>query len=309
MSRPALFAGLALLVLPTTALAGVIVLENGNVIVGRIREAEVNKETITIRWPYKDRTEKGHQQVERYRVRWFHVEADMPTDAYWDQYEDLERYPIERRYHGLRERWKLRKRAQQEDLGDIMVIDPFQGGAGHTNLNPIPVESETFRVHKPEGWTSSIEEGITVFVSNEPGKEGFRPRIHVFSMPSVIEGVEEQILWVQEQLERLADDTGTFEVRQKKRLRPRAGGFDQEMLTKTVRLNRPVMTLRKLSFRKDRTYFFAAYAHEQDYSGLELLFQACMRSLEIFEDAGKEEKDDKGAPAAAAATEAGQPPR
>src|SRR5690606_32348480 len=105
-------------------------------LVGRIREAEVNKEMITIRWPYKDRTEKGHQQVERYRVRWVHVEADAPSDEYWEQYNDLERFPIDDRYHGLLERWKLRKRVQQEDLGDIMVIDPFQGGVGQTNLNP-----------------------------------------------------------------------------------------------------------------------------------------------------------------------------
>src|SRR5690606_27881162 len=138
MSRPALFAGLALLVLPATAQAGVIVLENGDVIVGRIREAEVNKEMITIRWPYKEKAEKGRRHVGRCSVRWCRVEADPPSDEYWVQYNDIERCPIDDRYQGRLERWKLRKRVAQEEVGDIMVIDPFQGGAGQTNLNPIP---------------------------------------------------------------------------------------------------------------------------------------------------------------------------
>ncbi len=291
---------LLLLPAPEPAHAGVIVLKNGNVIVGRIRDEEVNKESITVRWPYKDRTERGHQEVERFRVRWYDTAQDLPTDAYWEQYSDTEEFPIDDRYLGLLERWKLRKESVNDGFGEITLVDPFQSG-DRTSLNPIPVENETFRIQKPEGWTSSIEDGITVFVSDESGKEGFRPRIHVFSMESVVKGrIEDQILWLEQQMGRLADKAGGFEVREKARLRPRGGGFDQEMLTRTVRLDRPVLTLRKLLFRKKRTYVFAAYAHEQDYTGRELLFQACMRSLEIFEDTAME------AAAAAASKEAGQ---
>lgn len=308
MSRRALLTltcgALAALLLPTLAEAGVVVLKNGKVIVGKVRADEVNSEKVVVRWPYKHRTFRGKQEVERFRVRWFSADSDEPTEDYWEQFNDVNEYPIEEKYLPLLERWKIRQQVASEEgeFTELLVVDPFSRGG--TALSPIPVENERFRIQKPEGWTSSIEDGITVFEAAEPGRGGYRARIHVFWVDSLRKPVKGRTIeamvtdLVEKQLASLADDKEGFEVRERKHLKQRAAGADQELVTKTVRLERPIVSLRQIYFRKKRTYFFSTYCHEQDYAGLEVLFKACMRSLEIFEDtaiAG----GDKKKPAAA----------
>jgi len=294
-------AGLAVLLQSAPADAGVIVLTNGKVTVGKIRADEVNSEKVVVRWPYKARTFRGKQEFPRFRIRWFDIEADEPTEAYWEEFNDIEEFPIEEKYLPLRERWKIRQQvAEQEgEFNDILVVDPFSEGG--TALSPIPIENERFRIQKPEGWTSSIEEGITVFEAADAGRGGYRARIHVFFVDSLRKPVQGRTIeamttsLLEEQLVRLADGGDGFEVRERKRLKPKANGGDQELVTRTVRLERPIVSLRQIYVRKMRTFFFATYCHEQDYAGLELLFKACMRSLEIFEDAAAAGPGDKGA--------------
>jgi hypothetical protein len=284
------------LLFPEPVHAGCIVLKNGEVLVGRIREDEITKTNVTIRWPYKEKTERGVLDCPRFRVRWFDPKADEPTDEYWEKYgEEF----IDAEWRPLYEKWKLRKKAREESLeGDfLMTAENFISKA---QLSAIPVENGNFKIQKPEGWTSSIDEnGITIFTSDKPGTEGFRARIHVFAVKSAIGQTEDQVRWVEKEVERLAGPGGKFEVRERKRLKARASGFDQEMVTQTTRFERTVMTLRKMMFRKKNTYFFTAYAHERDYSGLELLFKACMRSLELREDSKKSSRRKPPAPGGA----------
>lgn len=284
----ALFALVACPVLcPAEADGAVVVLKNGEVLVGRIRDDEVTEEQIVIRWPYKDRTERGEINVPMFRVRWHDLEADEPTDAYWEKFGDKN---IDGQWLHLYEKWKLRNQSNEGSLEGIDLLTPetFMSTA---SLSPIPVENGNFRIQKPEGWTSSIDEnGITIFISDKAGTEGFRARIHVFAVKAAIGGTEDQVRWIEEEVSKLAKGSGAFEVRERKRLRARASGFDQEMLTLTTRFERPIVALRKLMFRKKKTYFFSAYSHERDYTNLELLFKACMRSLELKEDLKKDKK-------------------
>ncbi len=261
--------------------AGVVVLKNGEVLVGKIRKDDVViKEQITVR--FRDGKERGEIEIPWFRIRWHDIEAEGLTDEYWETYGGK---PIQgSRWAKEYEEWKIRQRARADALeGDFLLS--AETLLSKARLSPIPVENGNIKIQKPEGWSSSIDEdGITIFVSDKAGSEGFRPRIHVFAVKAASGQAVDQIEWVENEAARLAGKSGTFEVRERKRLHIRASGSDQELLTLTRRLDRPVLTLRKILFRKRNTYFFAGYAHERDYQGLESLFKDCMRSLELRED-------------------------
>ncbi|RMG11312.1 MAG: hypothetical protein D6731_15750 [Planctomycetota bacterium] len=266
---------------PRPAEAGVVVLKNGEVIVGRLREDEITKTTLVLRWPYKEQTERGEMSIPRFRVRWFDAKADEPTDEYWEQHG--EEY-IDEKWRPLYEKWKLRKQARDETpVEDWFDPNEFLSRA---QLSTIPVEAGTYKIQSPEEWDVTIdaEHGITIFTSRTPGTDGFHPRIHVFTTKAAIGQTEDQMNWIEAEIARAAGPDGSFEVRERKRPRTRANGFDQEIVTQTTRFDRPVMALRKVHFRRKYTYFFTAYAHEKDYSKHENLFRACLRSLKIKED-------------------------
>lgn len=276
-------AGLAvagLLVLTPSSEAGIVVLKNGEVLVGRIRPDEDTQDELIMRWPYKDRAERGEIKLPKFRIRWYDRDADEPTDAYWEKYENE---VIDSQWLPMLERWRIRKRAESE-VPDVPILEGFDSPRG--KLSPVPVQTRDFEIRKPDGWTSATEDGITIFVSDQAGADGYRARVHVFSVPSLQrESTERQVEWVQREIGRLGGGAGNkFDVREMKRLKPVRGGFDQELLTATTRAERTVFCLRQVSFRDKRTYFFSAYADERDYSGLEILFKACMRSLVILED-------------------------
>ncbi|MBX3471628.1 MAG: hypothetical protein KF878_32640 [Planctomycetes bacterium] len=260
--------------------AGVIVLKNGEVLIGRIRADEDTQEELIMRWPYKERTDRGEIKIPKFRIRWYDRDADEPTDAYWEKYENEN---IDSKWMPSLEKWRIRRRSATEGH-DVLVFEGFDGPRG--KLSPVPVQTSDFEVRKPDGWSSSNEDGIIIFTSDQAGVDGYRARIHVFAVPSLPkESTETQAGWVQREIARLGlGDGNKFEVRESGRLKPARGGFDQELLTSTTRGERTVFSLRQVSFRDKKTYFFAAYADEREFSGLEILFKACMRSLQILED-------------------------
>ena len=287
----AAFALSSSLVAPAAAEAGGIVLNNGNVITGRIRKEEDTAEFVTMRWPYKHLTHRGHQKYEHgsapHNIRWHRrntekQDYDQPTDEYWEKYEDIEKYPIDPKFMALRERWLLKRKRQEDSNEELVVIDdPLTKGP---RLHPIPVDAGTFKVQKPEGWSSLVEDNIWIFQAKE-AREGYHPRIHVFAGPAVIGQADDQLQWFESRMKRVADEGG-FEVKDKAHLKTRpGGGFDQVMSTRTVVRNRPVMALRKVFFRKKHTYFFTAYCHESEFPELRALFERCMASMRINEDA------------------------
>jgi hypothetical protein len=260
--------------------AGIVVLKNGEVLVGRIRPDEDTQDELIMRWPYKQHTESGHVNVPKFRIRWYSRDADEPTDEYWEKYENEQ---IDSAWLPNLERWRIRKKSESE-MNEAPIIEMFDTPRG--KLSPVPVTTRDFEIRKPDGWTSSTEDGITIFVSDQPGADGYKARIHVFSVPSLqVESTERQVEEIQRQVGRLGQMPGNkFDVRELKRIRPVRGGFDQEMLTATSVSGRSVLALRLVAFRNKRTYFFSAYADERDYGNFEILFKACERSLVILED-------------------------
>jgi hypothetical protein len=105
--------GMGLLALPQPAQGGIVIMENGNVEVGRIRPDEVIKdEHLVMRWPFvivsnsamipnsvrtrvADRSGSGQTQYNftprglsprQEDIRWYSIEDDELTDEYWTQH-------------------------------------------------------------------------------------------------------------------------------------------------------------------------------------------------------------------------------
>lgn len=272
-------AGLGVAVAATPSLGGVVVLKNGEVFVGRVPADQDTQESLVVRWPYKERTDRGEMTIPKFRIRWYDRDADKPTDAYWKQFENDQ---IDSAWHPERERWRMRQRTEEDDT-NYLPLDAFDQPRG--TLSPVPVVTRDFQIRKPDKWTSRTEDGITIFESDQPGVDGFRPRIHIYSVPSVPGSVEPQIGWLRGVYTRFTANGKLDDTRgDMGRLKPVKKGFDQEMLTVIPRKDSSVFVLRMVAFREKRTCVFNAYADERDYSGLEILFKNCMRTLALSED-------------------------
>lgn len=276
----ALGAGLLLSAAP--AQAGIVVLKNGEVFVGRIRPDEVSQENIVVRWPYKTEQDpggRGFMIIPVFRVRWYSTEADEPTDEYWEQYENEK---IDQRFLPHLERWRLRKKSADQYVDVPILIEPE---GPRSKLSPIPVQGRDFELRKPDGWTTRTDGEITIIESNMVGTDDYRPQIHVFATDSLVGSATDQIQWIEKEIK--AQATDGFDVKEMKRLHQVKGGQDQEFLTSSKRGARTIYAQRRISFRTKKTYFFTAYAHEKDYDAYGILFEQCAKSLVIREDQQK----------------------
>jgi hypothetical protein len=87
----AVVVALAAVAAPRAAHAGIIILKNGKVFIGKIDPEDVTEESITMRQPrlYKGAPAvRGEQKFPRYEVRWHDTASDEPTDEYMKQFED-----------------------------------------------------------------------------------------------------------------------------------------------------------------------------------------------------------------------------
>jgi len=253
--------------------AGIVVLEDGRTIVGTIEADDVGPEAVVVQDPAG---EAGRFRVDRHRIRWFDREADAPTDAYWAAHVEE---PIEPRWHAARERWL----ADREDRGPRVDPPPFDPGAG-PRLSARPTGDEHFDVRYPRGWFASREDGITMIVSPRAGRGGYRPRIHVFSVVAPPGATaDEQLEWIRAGLSRQVNG-GEFAITERYVPRRVDGGVDETLVTRTRVAGREVVALRRVAFRAERVYFFAAYAAAADYPARAELFRECLETLATRED-------------------------
>jgi len=250
--------------------AGIVILENGEVIVGKIAPSDVNDERIRVRKP---QGEQGHMDVEQFRVRWFDVEADEPTDAYWEKHLDAPL--LGQRWNALRERYIAGKNNVPEPLPPPLWIPPEFG------LGP-PVVGDGFEINQPRGWEATLEDGILMLRNPSPGRNGFHARVHVFAVRAAA-AYDDQVGWIRGELERVSP--ARVEMIELKRLRTVDSGANQEMVTETDLGSRQVRALRKVCFRGERTYFVSAYADGGDFDAQRRLFQEVIDSLRLAEDA------------------------
>ncbi len=272
----------AALLAPGAAQAGIVVMDTGEVIVGKIDPARgVTAEGIRVTWPYKEERTEGELVAERHLVRWFDAEADLLTDAYFEQH--LEAPLRGSRWLRMREEYRLRvQRRTEPDPGIPSPIPHLT--LSDTDLEVLPIPGEGFTIRKPTGWEARTEAGILILQAPpQPGRR-FRPRVHVFSVRAAAASYDDQLAWVQRELQDLAR-VGEFEVTERSRLRKREGGADQRLRTTTTVSDRTVAALREVRFREDRTFFFAAYVEAKDVPALDELLRRCLASWELDADA------------------------
>jgi len=267
--------GVGLLVLLAgagVARAGVVVLEDGQVFVGRMEDQDSSG--VTLRWPYPGALrERGEMRFEAHRIRWQDAKADALTDAYFERFGDA---PLpEPRWERARQEWLLRRREPETPEGPIVIPETIDLGPA---LHPDPVGGEGFSLLRPRGWAVAKEQGLTLIEAPSPAATGFKARIHVFSVRAASAVPAEQLAWIRGEL---AQVSSGFRVLEEGVLREGPDGAEQVLVTESVSSGRVVRALRKVCFRDARTYVFSAFADERDFPALRRLFDDCLRSMRV----------------------------
>ncbi len=279
MSSPrpaALLAGAAALaaalLAEATARAGIVVLENGRSIVGKIDpRRDVTLDEVVVHDP---EGVEGTIRVSRHDVRWFDAVAGAPTADYWRRFHDDE---IEARWVASRARHdQAEKDRAPEWTGEGMPQDP---------LGP-RLQAEHFDLFGPLGWFATTADGVTMIVG-PAGPSGFKPRIHVFASPTPASATPaEPLAWIEGELDQLSDEA-EFSIEELNRPRAVAGGADHELVTRTDLLARPgraartVRALRRVSIRADWTVVAAGYADASDWEALEPVLRRAFSTLRV----------------------------
>lgn len=290
-----LLAGLVVLSAAESAFAGIIIMNNGKVFIGRIESedmkdakgipcAKTECESVTMHSPqqYKGAPPiRGEMIFPKHDIRWFDPASDEPTDEYMKLHAND---PLDPKWYALYvQPWKD---AQENQVQISPLINLPQLKSGSLSVMSIARKwgADEASIRRPTGWTTNEVNGITIFVSDQKGTDNFSPRIHFFSIESAIGQVSDQLGWVKQELEKLANTPDAFEIKGEntgpKNVR---GGYDVEWTTTTRRGGRPIKAARWMKFREHRTYFVTCYAHEKEFDQYQLLFQACASSLAINE--------------------------
>ncbi|MEZ6185554.1 MAG: hypothetical protein R3F62_11160 [Planctomycetota bacterium] len=174
--------GLALLSM-TPGLAGIVVLKNGTTFVGKLdgkvlppcpKDAADMPELVVMTWPHNGQEGpegRARWEFKGHELRWYDLEADAPTNDYWEEHFDAE---IERRWHAARERFKHAHKTEVE-LVPSPKVELWKG------LERSAVRQGGLEIHPPLGWTlvdAEAAEGQSELPADEgplrfsPGEQG-----------------------------------------------------------------------------------------------------------------------------------------
>lgn len=253
--------------------AGIVVLKNGEVFVGKVRDDGVTSDSIVL---HGVRGQDGRIALPRHRVRWYDAEANELTPDYFGAYLDETL---------LGDRW-IRDRETYIANQSPPPAGPFEGTGillSRPTLDVIPNTGNGFNVRKPAGWEASVENGILVLKAPRTAPSGFTPRIHVFSVASVDSDRSDQVEWIRAELERVSG-LARLQIVELSRLRKVTAGENHRLVTETSLRARKVLAVREVCFRDERTYFFAGYADAREFTGLRTLLEQSLESLTLSND-------------------------
>jgi len=266
--------------------AGILVMKNGNVIIGRIRPDELSDDFVVVRWPYnkssypRDLAEShGSKKFEAFRIRWYSIEADDLTDDYFKKHGDKE---VESRFKDRVERWKAKKSAVV-DAEVVPQVDQLRFGG--VKLSAMAVMKDYYEIRKPDGWRTESDKDNEIFMVVAPEKTGgYASRIHVFSVAKPKVSVSDQISWIKAEAKKLSTNQ-ILDIQGVPEHKIVAGKGTNVTLTTITRRNKiAVRVQRHVFFRKDRVYFVYCYAETKEFNRLQRLYRDCVKSLVIFED-------------------------
>ncbi len=303
MKRLICLAVLACALVASRAEAGIVIMTNGKVFIGRIDPEDMKDahgvacakdvcESIIMHSPqqYKGQPPlRGEMVFPRHDVRWFDPASDEPTEEYMRLYARAN-VPLDPKWYALYVAPWLEAQDNSNQIAPLVnlpasfkagslstmsLVRKWQGAGGVT---------DEASIRRPAGWSTNEVNGITIFTADSKGTDGFTPRIHFFSVDAAIGQITDQLAWIKQELEKVASGTDSFEVKGDN-VNPKdvRGGKDVEWTTVTRRSGKSVKALRSMKFRQNRAYFVTCYAHEKDFEQYQLLYQACVSSLQINE--------------------------
>jgi hypothetical protein len=302
MKRLICLAVLASALVASRADAGIIIMTNGKVFIGRIDAEDMKDakgvacakdvcESITMHSPqqYKGQPPlRGEMIFPRHDVRWFDPASDEPTDEYMRLYAKAN-VPLDPKWYALYVAPWLE--AQDNSLQVAPLVNlPESFKAGKLSTMSLVRKwgsgnvTDEASIRRPAGWSTNEVDGITIFVADTKGTDGFTPRIHFFAVEAAIGQITDQLSWIKQEIEKASSGTDAFDVKgdnvTPKEVR---GGRDVEWTTTTRRNGKAIKALRAMKFRQNRAYFVTCYANEKDFESYQLLYQACVSSLQINE--------------------------
>ncbi|MCA8922626.1 MAG: hypothetical protein KDD82_12505 [Planctomycetes bacterium] len=281
---------------PGAAEAGILVKKNGVTFIGKLNpettppcpaDAKNMPESVIMTWPYKDNVDgpfgRSSLTFHDYEIRWYSVTDDAPTEEYWTEHLDED---IDVKWHKLRDEFK--RGLNTESKGGFTPIKPEIDLTNERNrvLSPHPHRFGKAKVNFPDGWNVRNVGKLFIIEKSEPGADGFRPKIHLYEVDSVPAMVPETVDMVRNTLSKqlAAIKDAKFEVLDRSQPKAIAGvGFDVNLSTASTVGGRKIRSLRTIAFRAEQTYFFSAYAHENDWVELEGLFKKCRNTLKVEE--------------------------
>ncbi|MEZ6185553.1 MAG: hypothetical protein R3F62_11155 [Planctomycetota bacterium] len=294
--KSVVFGALVLALCAGEAQGGILITKKGKTFVGRIDGKETPPcpenpedipEVVTLTWPYKDSVDgpygRAKWEFRSFEIRWYSVDADQPTDEYWEKFLEEE---IDVKWHRLRDEFK--RGLNREETGGFDPIKPKIDLSSESNrvLSPHAQRFGKAKVQYPDGWNVRNVGNVFIIERPDPGTGGFRPKIHLFEVGNVPALVPETVDMVRNTLDKQLEGVPESKFEVLERSQPNAiasVGFDVNLSTASTVGERRVRTLRRIAFRTEQTYFFAAYAHEEDWSELESLFKKCRNTLEVEE--------------------------
>jgi len=146
---------LAVLVTAMPSAAGIVVLKNGKTFIGKL-DAKVlppcpensadMPEKIVISWPHngKEGPEgRSTWNLKGHEVRWYDLESDAPTTAYWEKFEGAK---IDDRWHAARERYRQAHGEKPVELVPTPKVELWKG------LEKRPLPHASMAINPPQGW-------------------------------------------------------------------------------------------------------------------------------------------------------------
>lgn len=292
-----------------TAEAGIIIMNNGKVFIGRMEAEDFknDKGQVCPREDYATVTMHGPQQYKgapvvrgeinfpKHDIRWLDPNSDEPTDDYMKQYADA---PLDPKWYSLYVApWK-EARDNQVQIQPLTSFTDFKSGSLSVMSIPRKWGVDEAAIRRPTGWSQAEQGGITIFQSDQKGTDGYAARIHFFSTEAAIGQVSDQLTWIKQEIEKLASSQDAFETKGQdsslgaKNVR---GGYDAEWTTVTRRSGKAIKAMRAMRFRDHRAYFVTCYAHEKDYDKHATIFRAVVSSL-VINEGGKSADATSDAP-------------
>jgi len=277
MTRRLLVALAALSLLAGPAAGAIVVLKNGEVYVGKVRPEEDRGADLVLRWPYKQRTERGEMRIPRYRIRWYDPEGDELTQAYFEEFGDE---PIAEEWQGAVERWRIR----QEAISELGLVDPDSA----FQLADAPVAGDGFRIRGPAGWEhepGDAEGELVLAAPRTSLSEGWGPEVRV--RVGAAEGTADALL--DAALEAAAE--GATDHQLQDRTSEDDGAVAEAVTSARVDEHR-VMTLRRVIVRDGRAVWFTAGVDLAQWMGSLPLFRIVLTTLELDEDAEYDSQEE-----------------